>query len=225
MYSRPAIALCLLILALTGPAQAQEEALEVLRTLDHAALWESFLRAPEHTRYSRTERKTDGSPTPMIEVAVARAAISDSSRSITESADSFDMPALISSLLPEDPPYLEDRYSEDFRYSTLPDTLLLGRSARVVHVAAHPERGLKQPLQEVRYFIDNDLGDIVALSVTLRTQTLFYLESSAYFIQLRQAQGLGWVPYLVRIATHLKLPLRPAVSLLRTEAFYSYAET
>ncbi len=176
-------------------------------------------------RYSRTERKADGSTTPMIEVAVARAAISDTSQSTAEAADSFDMPALISSLLPEDPPYLEERYSEDFRYSMLPDTLLLGRMAHVVHVAAHPERGRKQPLQEVRYFIDKDLGDIVALAVTHRAQTLFYLESSTYFIQLRQAQGLGWVPYLVRVATRLKLPLRPAVSLFRTEAFYGYAET
>ncbi len=175
-------------------------------------------------RYSRTVRKADGSSTPMIEVAVKSTANSDISRGTSETADSLDMPALISSLLPEDPPYLEDRYFEDFRYSMMPDTLLLGRVARVIHVAAHPARGRKQPLQEVRYFIDGDLGDVVALSVTHRTQTLFYVESSTYFVQVRQAQGLGWVPYLVRIATRLKLPLRPAVSLLRTEAFYGYAE-
>lgn len=221
---RPNVALCLLVPVLAWQANAQDSAIEVLREVDHAAFRESFHRIPAHDRYSRTERKADGSSASLVEVAVYRATVSDTTQPAADAVASGEMTALISSLLPEDPPYLADKYFEDFRYSVLPDTLLLGRLARVIHVAANPASGRKQQVQEVRYFIDDELGDLVALSIRQSTQTLFYSESSTCFVQLRRSPGLDWVPYLIRLATQLKLPLRPAVSLLRTEAFYGYAE-
>lgn len=220
---RPNIALCLLLWPLAWLANAQDSTIELVRNVDHAAFRESFHRAPAHIRYSRTERKADGAPNSLVEVATYRATVSGTAQPATDAEASGEMSALISSLLPEDPAYLEDRYVEDFRYSMLPDTLLLGRLTRVMQVTARPARGRKQPVEEVRYFIDSELGDLVALSIRQSTQTLFYSESSTCFIQLRQLPDLEWAPYLLRIATRLKLPLRPAVSLSRTEAFYGYS--
>ena len=213
------VVMCLLLCPVTWQASAQETAVEILREVDHASFWKSFEKIPAHMRYSRAERRTDGSAHPLVEVSVHRSTVPE-----TTESTSGGMAALVSGLLPEDPPYLADKYVENYQYSMLPDTLLLGRLARVIHVSALPARGRTQPVQAVRYFIDVERGNLVALSIRQSTRTLFYSESSTCFVQIRALPGLDWVPHLVRIATRLKLPLRPAVSLLRTEAFYSYTE-
>ncbi len=134
----------------------------------------------------------------------------------------MDLALLPAGFIPADPPYLSDRFRDDFEFRFLPDTTLFGRRTQVIQVNAHPTHGHRQALRSARYYVDRELGAVVALHLERSTEALFYSENSEYYIRLRPGPIADWVPYLMQIAVRLQLPLRPARSVSRKVAFYGY---
>ncbi|RMF60810.1 MAG: hypothetical protein D6746_06370 [Bacteroidetes bacterium] len=104
-------------------------------------------------------------------------------------------------LLDTEPAFLTPRYRDAFTYRLLPDTLLWGRLARVVEVAARP--GTEQRLRAARLYLEAETNELIGLRVRREDPALLFRERSRYVLTLRPAGGPDWLPHLFRYHTAL----------------------
>lgn len=140
-------------------------------------------------------------------------------RHFADPAPLRDPQAAISSILPEEPPYLSPRHRDAYRYRVLADTVLWGRPVQVIAVGARPEEGEGQNIRRARLYIDRATHALLALSVRYRRDALLFQEQSAFFVSLRPAPDSGWVPYRTSVRTRIDVPLLPP-RLFQTQAMY-----
>ena len=222
-------------LALITPvatAQDSEETslvMSALEEMDGALLQRAFERLSEyaHTRYSRTEQRIAGLAT--ME-RITRHSV-DSSVTVLSERASGDFTAngdgaepkflhRPEHIIPEDPPYLSERFREAFEYRFLPDTLLWGRETQVIAIRARP--GAPHAVRHARYYLDRASNSLVALFLERSAGGMFFTERSRYFLQLRPGPHRAWVPHHIHVESRLALPFRRPRKVSRTATFYSY---
>ncbi len=186
--------------------------------------------APQHTRYSRVVQQLGQSPTAIVERIVRQAPPQDA-QVVAQSergafAGGFSGPSqntltiedLAEHIVEEDPAHLSTRFSEDFVYQTLPDTVLWNRPVQVIAIRARTNAA--QPVQYARYYLDQET--VVAIYIERVRRTLFFSENTRYYLQIRPHKSGAWVPYHAHVYTELALPLRPVRRLGRTTTLYGY---
>lgn len=237
---------------LLGPADtlftASEEeraaALAVLDSIQQHAMERAFERLPQYafTRHVRTAHLGPGDSLLAMRERVLRFPPPDSAeRPLVLQADSagdFSLgglgrlapsgnddrapTALGRHALPSDPPYLDPRTYEAFRYRLRPDTLA-GRPVRRVDVHAQPgELGADQAIRHARLYVDPASYELIGLYLVRGTSGVLFREDSRSYVQLRPAPDSGWVPAAARFHAHVKIPLRAPRTLRTTSVFYGY---
>ena len=209
-----------LLIGLTGTwnGAAQNDVFFMLSSLDHSWIQTAFEHQWEHDRYTHTVRAQGRKEQPAVSVAILRYSPDTYSQ-----ADSVDLANVGASVIPKDPPYLNERFREDYRYTVLPDTVLLGRPTQIVTVTAVPGRRVRHAIRDVRYYIDLKTGKIVAIRQERHSSSLFYGERGRYWVSLRPGpRGESWVPYQVQVEVRLRLLHQPLIWMRRSMAFYNY---
>ncbi len=178
----------------------------------------AFEHKQAHDRYTHVVRKLRGNVEPTVSAFVIRYAGDGISQT-----DSTHLAHLGASVIPEDPPFLNERFKDDFQYSFLPDTVLMGRNTRIIAVTAVPADSDLHAIREALYYIDQATGRTVAIRHERQAASLFYGEQSTYWVRLRPGPSEGsWVPFQVQIQTGLRLLHKPSLWLQRNIAFYNY---
>ncbi len=224
--------------SMDGPSPAaRDSVLALLRATGQDTLRAAFAHLADapYTRYVRTEQRDAAARLTAYEERTVRYEAEASSLLAADTAGTFDFGYLGSfvgsptddrtaadlpqQIIPEDPPYLAPRNYEAYAYRLLPDTLLFGRPTRVIEVQAAPGADLN--VRYVRLYRDRPTGELVALSLERRERKLFFREESRLFIQIRPAADGGWLPFLTRITTHLRVSPGAPQTLRTVSAYYA----
>lgn len=202
--------------------------LAFLAEIDTSSVHAAFSQLPQHafTRFTRTEqfdqsdhriayrehviRYTPGGP--------ARITAADSSgpfdfgflgRFVDPETPVELRPDLAAHLLPENPPYLDERNRDAFDYRMRPDTMLGNRAAQVVEIRARPGEGDGQNIRLVRLYADRETKALLALHLERINQAMWFREESVLDVRVRPESEAGWVPEHTHFASRLSMPLRP----------------
>ncbi|MFQ5571691.1 MAG: hypothetical protein ACE5G0_18580 [Rhodothermales bacterium] len=124
-------------------------------------------------------------------------------------------------VLPEEPAYLVPRNYEAFHYRLLPDTMLWDSATQVIEVRARPGTG--QEIRQARFYLDRSSGKLVALYIERAGGGVLFREESRLFLQIRPAPDAGWVPYNIRLFTHMRAALRAPRQIRHVSTYYGYA--
>lgn len=191
---------------------SQSQTDEILNAFDEIATW-------SYTRHDRTENRTAReyeSFTRLVKV--------DTSGSVTvivgsDSVEALDLPSLAEAMMPDDVPYLMERFKDEFSYQIQEDTTYWTHPAYEITVQARP--GSAQQGVTASYMYDAASNKLISANLHNFSSTILFGESSRYQLQLRPI-GTAWVPY--RLSTHvtLKLPLGQEQIFARNVTFYDY---
>ncbi len=209
--------------ALSQSRAERDTVLARLSTLKQDAFRSAFARLAGHdyTRYARTEQfDQEGFLVAYVEREVrhergggARIERQDSlgtfdfglfKRVVSARANSLGPVDLIPLLLPEDPAYLLPRNWEQYRYRQRPDTLLWDRTARVIDIRALPVLADGQNIRYVRYYIDRETNELMAIYLERTALSLLFREESRFYLHLQRLPGGDWLPYNTRLHTRIK---------------------
>lgn len=219
---------------------ARDSVLALFASVDTAPLREAFGRLPEYafTRYYRTEqRNEEGFLVAYRERTVRHSGFPGSRRFelveqdssgtfdfgffeqfVSANVESQDPRDLAPFLWPEDPPYLQPRYYEDYLYRIQPDTLLGDLAARVFEVRARPKEGDGKNIRRVQLYVDRGTNTLVGVRLERIDLAMFFREESRYFVHMQPVEGT-WLPRNTRFESRIVMPFRPA-QLFRTVATF-----
>ena len=228
------------------PAE-RDSALQLLRAMDTAPFETAFERLPRYryTRHTRTERLTPDEEAAAAAEQTVQFDFQGGERVrqllAADTTGTFDAGLLArlapddhgedparsptNHLLPDDPPYLDDRNREAFLYRLLPDTLLGELRVRVVEVQARPGEGDKQAIRRARFYVAPRTGGGTLVALLLdraHPATLFY-EQSTFALQLGLHPDGAWLPHHLRFQSHVEMPLRTPQFIRTTSDFSDYA--
>ncbi len=229
-----------------GPVELAERdaLLEVLRTADTKGMRGAFGLLDEHayTRYIRTEQYDDEDFLLAYTEYVARFGFSDGERTVqleradsagefqfgffkgfvSENVENVDPVDLVPFVLDDDPVYLDPRNMDKYAFREMADTLLWDRQARVIEVRARPDKGDGLNVRRVRWHIDRETNEVVAMSLERIDLALLFREESSFYVHVRQDGDSGALPYNTRFETYIKTPFRGSYRLRTVSTYTDY---
>ena len=191
---------------------SQSQTDEILNVFDEIGTW-------SYTRHDRTENRSAReyeSFTRLLKV--------DTSGSVTaimglDSIAALDLSGLAEAMLPDDVPYLMERFKDEFSYQIREDTTYWTRPAYEITVQARP--GSSQGEMAASYVYDAASNKLISANLHNFSSTILFGESSRYQLQLRP-MGTTWVPYRLSAHVKLKLPFGQEQIFARNVTFYNY---
>jgi hypothetical protein len=226
---------------------AQADSVEVpelvttLREVDAEDFMTAFetQRAYSYSRYRRTEQfSEDGLLSAFAEYTLELRPSAPPTLTAADSAGAFDYgyftrfvsntltdldPVDLSAyVLPADPPYLQDRHLGAYAYRALGDTLLWDRQARRIEVEAKPVEGDGYNIRRVRYMIDKQTSQLLAVELDRIDLALLYREESSFFLHVRPTRSGESVPYASRFYTSVWMPFREVKRIGTVSTYYDY---
>lgn len=125
--------------------------------------------------------------------------------------------------LPSDPPYLEPRTREAFRYRLRTDTLDGRIPVRVVEVHAQPGAlGADQAIRYARLYVAPDSDQLIGLYLVRADAGMLFREDSRTLVHLHPAPDSGWVPARTDFQAHVDMRLRAREAFHTTATFSGY---
>ena len=191
---------------------SQSQTDEILNAFDEIATW-------SYSRHDRTENRT----APEYE-SFTRLVKVDTSGSVTvivgsDSVEALDLSGLAEAMMPDDLPYLMERFKDEFSYQIREDTTYWTRPAYEITIQARP--GSAQEGVMASYIYDTASNKLISANLHNFSSTILFGESSRYLLQLRPI-GTAWVPYRLSAHVTLKLPLGQEQIFARNVTFYNY---
>jgi len=110
----------------------------------------------------------------------------------TSSVDILDAAAFDPYQLPDDRGYNNARHETKFLYRFLADTTLGDISAQVVDIRVRAEAAKEVPVQNIRFFVDRESLNVIAIRLQHRTESLLYKEESLVYME-GVANGSGMI--------------------------------
>lgn len=229
-----------------GPAEmAERNALvEALRSADKTGIHRAFGLLDEHayTRYIRTEQYDVEDFLLAYTEYVAHFGFSDGERTVrleradsagdfqfgffkgfvSENVENVDPVNLVPFVLDEDPIYLDPRNMDKYAFRELADTLLWDRQARVIEIRARPDKADGLNVRRVRWHIDRETNEVVAMSLERIDLALLFREESMFYVHVRQDGDTGALPYNTRFETLIKTPFRGSYRLRTVSTYTDY---
>ena len=201
--------------------EAASAALDVLSEVQLDGILSAFNELPNwsYTRYDFTENRNAHqyeSSTHLVRV--------DSSGSLTviigsDSMIATDLSDTVEAMMPDDTPYLTERFKDDFYYDMRGDTSYWSRPAHKITIRSRP--GSDQDIFEASYILDASSNKLVHTSFHKYNRTILFEELSRYNLQLRPV-GATWLPYRLNTHVTLKLPSGQQQIFVRNVIFYNY---
>ena len=183
----------------------------ILRAFDELMDW-------SYSRYEFTE--TIGSNQYLSSTNLIRMDSSGNLTLITGTIASDSLSDVIRTILPEDAPYLGERFKDDFVYEITTDTSYWFLPAYTIKITSR--LGSDQDLVAATYTYDAASHQVVRVIYQSFHSTILTKEQSSYQIQLRPV-GTAWVPYQVSMNVSLQLPFGKQETYGRHVTFYNYA--
>ena len=215
----------------TAEEAAALQALALLRAADDSTLVRAFteVNAHAHSRLSRITQQIGTRPAATATRLVRQEPQGDAEVASLSETGAFSegfsgaSPNMVSiydlagHIVEADPHHLSTRFSEDFVYRMLPDTVLWKRPVQVVAIEARPHS--TQPVRKAYYYLDQ--GTLAAIYLVRTRRTMFFSEHTRYYVQVRPV-AQRWVPYQIGLSTELTFPLRPTRRLSRSATLFAY---
>ena len=191
---------------------SQSQTNEILNAFDEIATW-------SYTRHDRTENRTAREYE-----SFTRQVRFDTSGSATvimgsDSVAALDLSGLAEAMIPDDVPYLMDRFKDEFSYQIREDTTYWTRPAYEIIIQARP--GSAQEGITASYMYDAVSDKLISANLHNFDSTILFGESSRYQLQLRPI-GAAWVPHRLSAHVILKLPFGQEQIFARNVTFYDY---
>lgn len=191
---------------------SQSQTDEILNAFDEITTW-------SYTRHDRTENRTAHeyeSFTHLVKV--------DPSGSVTvimgsDSIEALDLSGLAEAMIPDDVPYLMERFKDEFSYQIREDTTYWTRPAYEITVQARP--GSAQEGVMASYMYDAVSNKLISVNLHNFSSTILFGESSRYQLQLRPI-GTVWVPHRLSAHVTLTLPFGQEQIFARNVTLYNY---
>ncbi len=130
-----------------------------------------------------------------------------------------DLSGLINAMVPVDPPYLTERFKDEFSYAIQEDTIYWSRPAYEIRIQARS--GSTQGKIMASHIYDAASHKLIAANLYNFNSTVLFEESSRYQFQL-QPIGTTWVPYRLNAQVTLNLPFGREQVFTRNVTFYNY---
>ena len=130
-----------------------------------------------------------------------------------------DLSGLINAMVPVDPPYLTERFKDEFSYAIQEDTIYWSRPAYEIRIQARS--GSTQRKIMASHIYDAASHKLIAANLYNFNSTVLFEESSRYQFQL-QPIGTIWVPYRLNAQVTLNLPFGREQVFARNVTFYNY---
>jgi hypothetical protein len=225
-----------------APAGDQDSLRVLLQSLDQEALRQAFERLPSYyyTQYQRYQQLApEGQPIAVREQLYQYGTLEGRrnatvlpqgtsgqfdfgflDRFVPSGSEGGGEMAIVSILIPDEPPYLSPRTQDQFHFELMPDTVVSGKTARVVNVVAAGEEGADQPIRQARLVFDPITLDVLAMSVTRKSTDLLFREHTHSHVQLAEATPGVWLPDSTSVYSRLVLPLFTARTF-QTDSRYS----
>jgi len=183
----------------------------ILKAFDHLTDW-------SYSRYEFSE--TLGSNQYLSSTDLIRIDSSGNLMVLAGSITTESLADIIRVLLPEDTPYLLERFKDDFIYEITTDTSYWSLPAYKIKITTR--LGSDQEPATATYIYDEASHQLVNVSFHSFHGTILTKEQSSYQIQLRPV-GAVWVPYRVSMNVSLQLPFGKQENYGRYVTFYKYA--
>lgn len=225
-------------------AVGRDSALTVLTAMRRAAFDSAFTALDDYVvrRYVRTEEMTPSGTTTAVRSYVLRYR-PGAKQGTVERRDSIGTfrdgglfgyvaphrdaaarpPNVAAQILPDQPPYVEPRTREAFRYALQHDSLQDGTPVYVLEVKARARgTGREQGVRYARLLIHRPSDELIGLTLVRDDEALLYGEDSQMSVRLRRASDGTWVPYLTRLRASVHVPFRTPRQFRTVSAFYAY---
>lgn len=138
-------------------------------------------------------------------------------------------PDMAAQVLPDQPPYIEPRTREAYRYALRADTLRAGLPVYVLEATARDRgTGREQGVRFVRLLLEQSSHQLIGLTTVRADEVLLFSENSRFNIRLRRAPESSdrsektWVPHRTRVRAVVDVPLRAPRQFRTVSAFYNY---
>lgn len=130
-------------------------------------------------------------------------------------------PNVAAQMLTDDPPYIDPRTREAYRYALGTDRLPGGEAVYVVEATAREVgTGREQSVRYVRLLLDRDTRELVGLALVRIDDGMLFSEYSRFAVRLQQGPDGTWVPAEHRMRAYLHVPFR-APRYFRTVSTFS----
>ncbi len=130
-----------------------------------------------------------------------------------------DLSGLIHAMVPVDPPYLAERFKDEFSYAIREDTIYWSRPAYEIKIQARS--GSTQGKVIASHIYDAASHKLIAANLHNFSSTVLFKESSRYQFQLQPIDTI-WVPYRLNAQVTLNLPFGREQVFARNVTFYNY---
>ena len=204
---------------LPAGSEQQEAALNLLSHIQEEQILDTFhqLSKWSYTRHDHTVNRNSHRYQSSIQLARI-----DSSSVFTVMAGSdsvADLSTIIAAIIPEEAPYLIDRFMDEFFYETEEHTRYWSHPAGKITIQARPKSS--QNIRSASFLYVSNFEKLVAANFHYHNKTILFEESSHYKIALRPA-GTEWVPHRLSVDITMKLPFGKQQRFTRNVTFYNY---
>ncbi|PSQ97067.1 MAG: hypothetical protein BRD55_03925 [Bacteroidetes bacterium SW_9_63_38] len=223
-------------------AVGRDSALAVLASMRRAAFDSAFAALSDYavTRTVRTERLEPNGTVTARRHSVLRYPPGDAAGTLQESDStghfrSGSLLGMVASatsrtdrppdgaaqMLADDPPYVEPRTQEAYRYALGADALSDGTPVYVVEATARAdEAGRDQSVRYARLLLDRSTRALVGLTLIRIDEGLLFSEYSRSALRLQRGPDGTWMPHEKRVRAFLHVPFR-APRYVRTASTFS----
>jgi len=132
-------------------------------------------------------------------------------------------PNTAAQMLGDDPPYVEPRTQEAYRYALGTATGPDGASVYVVEATARAHgTGRDQSVRYARLLLDRTTRELVGLTLIRIDEGLLFSERSRFSLRLQRGPDGTWVPAESRVRAYLHVPFRAPRSFRTVSTFFDY---
>lgn len=135
-------------------------------------------------------------------------------------------PNVAAQVLGDDPPYVEPRTQEAYRYALGTETGPDGTPVYVVEATARDEgTGRDQSVRYARLLLDRSTRELVGLTLVRIDEGLLFSEHSRFALHLQRGPDGTWVPAESRVQAYLHVLFRAPRSFRTVSSFSDYADS
>ena len=148
----------------------------------------------------------------------------DGAGNITESStDIHDAGSFVPYTLSENRGYNNARHETKYMYRFLPDTVIGEKTLRVADIRVRMEAAAEVPVQKIRFFIDIETMEVIALRLRRRSESLLYREESLIYMEGRNSGTGQIIPVRFDFETTVKAFFSDPIRLSTSAVFEATA--
>ena len=139
---------------------------------------------------------------------------------VSQNVDNPDPVDLVPYLIEDTPSYLSPRNLDKYTFRATRDTLMWDRSARIVEIRARPDLADGENIRKVRYYVDRNSNQLVAMYLERIDLGLLFREESSFYMHVQPVEDGVYVPYNTRFETMISTPFKGSYRI-RTVSTYT----